>query len=81
MKIDWTRKLTSRKFWMALAGLIGGLVVAFGGSQATETQITALILSAGSVIAFVFGESLIDAADAGSPHQPEAEKPPETNEE
>ena len=81
MKIDWKRKLTSRKFWMALGGLIGGLVVAFGGSKATETQITALILSAGSVVAYLFGESWIDAADAGSPHLPEAEKPPETTEE
>ncbi len=33
MKIDWKRKLTSRKFWFALAGFIAGLIVIFGGSQ------------------------------------------------
>ena len=31
-KIDWKRKLTSRKFWMAIAGFVSMLVVAFGGS-------------------------------------------------
>ena len=31
MKIDWRRKLTSRKLWVATAGFIAGLIVAFGG--------------------------------------------------
>ena len=79
--IDWKRKLISRKFWMALAGLVSGLVIAFGGTEATSTQITALLMSAASVVAFVLGEGWVDAADAGSPHQPEAVKPPETTEE
>ena len=60
--IDWKRKLTSRKFWVAVAGLVAGLVAAFGGSEAQATQITGLIMSAASVVAFVVGEGLIDAA-------------------
>ncbi len=31
MEIDWKRKLTSRKFWVALAGFVAGLIVAYGG--------------------------------------------------
>ena len=62
--IDWKKKLTSRKFWMALAGLVSGLVMAFGGTEATATQITALIMSAASVVAFCIGEGLADAAGA-----------------
>lgn len=83
-KIDWASKLTSRKFWMALAGLVSGLVIAFGGSEATSTQITALLMSAASVVAFVLGEGWVDAADAKSPTVvlgEEKDKPPEGTEE
>lgn len=27
MKIDWVRKLTSRKFWMAFVGFVTGLIL------------------------------------------------------
>ena len=62
MKIDWKRKLTSRKFWLALTGLIAGLVVAFRGSAELAETITGIIMSAASVVAYIVGEGLIDAA-------------------
>ena len=62
MKIDWKRKLTSRKFWLALTGLIAGLVVAFRGSAELAETITGTIMSAASVVAYIVGEGLIDAA-------------------
>lgn len=62
--VDWVSKLTSRKFWMAVAGFIGGLIVAFGGSEASSTQVTALIMSGASVIAYILGEGMADAAGA-----------------
>lgn len=65
-EIDWKRKLTSRRFWAAVAGFITGLIVALGGSEATATQVSGLIMSGASVVAFIFGESKIDAARAGA---------------
>lgn len=62
MKIDWKRKLTSRKFWLAVTGLIAGLVVAFRGSAELAETITGIIMSAASVVAYIVGEGLIDAA-------------------
>lgn len=62
--IDWKRKLTSRKLWMAVAGLISGLIVAFNGSAETAETVTGCIMSAGSVIAYIVGEGLTDAAAA-----------------
>ena len=60
--IDWKRKLTSRKFWMALAAFISGLIIAFkGGAEVAET-VSGCIMSAASVIAYVLGEGLADAA-------------------
>lgn len=60
-KIDWKRKLTSRKFWMAVAGFIGPLLLAFGASEAVAAQVTALIMSGAAVVAYVIGEGLVDA--------------------
>ena len=65
-KINWKAKLTSRKFWAALASFVAMLVVAFGGSQETATQITALIMAGATVIAYIVGEGLVDAAAAGT---------------
>ena len=45
MKIDWKRKLTSRKLWMAIAEFVTMLIVAFGGSESEATQVAALIMA------------------------------------
>lgn len=63
--IDWKRKLTSRKFWAALAQFVTGLIIAFGGQQETAVQVTALIMSGAAVVAYIIGEGLIDAANVG----------------
>ena len=65
MKIDWKRKLTSRKFWLAVTGLIAGLVVAVRGSAELAETITGVIMSAASVVAYIVGEGLTDAASIG----------------
>lgn len=62
MKIDWIRKLTSRKLWLAVVGLVSGLIIAFGGSAETAETVTGCIMSAASVVAYVIGEGLTDAA-------------------
>ena len=61
MKINWKQKLTSRKFWSAVAGFIVPLLLAFGMSDSDVTQIAALIMSGGSLIAYILGEGLVDA--------------------
>lgn len=59
--MDWKRKLTSRKLWIALAGFIAGLVVLFGGSQADADKISGAILSGAAVVGYVLGEGLADS--------------------
>ena len=77
MGIDWKKKLTSRKFWVAVTEFIAMLVVVFGGNQETATQITALVMAGATVIAYVIGEGLIDAASSGTVWVPE-EVPPDS---
>lgn len=64
-KIDWKRKLTSRKFWTAIASFVSMLIVALGGAETVATQVTALIMAGASVIAYIIGEGLADAGNAG----------------
>ena len=64
-KIDWRRKLTSRKFWAAIASFTSMLIVALGGAETVATQVTAIIMAGASVIAYIIGEGLADAGNAG----------------
>ena len=62
MKIDWKRKLTSRKLWVALAGFTAGLIVAFGGSAETADTVSGCILSGAAVVGYIIGEGLADGS-------------------
>lgn len=55
------RKLTSRKFWVALAGFVSGLIVAFDGDAETAETISGLILQGASVLGYLLAEGLADA--------------------
>ena len=56
------KKLTSRKFWLAVVGFVTPLLVAFGYSEQTVTQASAIIMAGGTLIAYIVGEGLVDAA-------------------
>ena len=59
-KIDWKRKLTSRKFWLSVASFVTMLLVALGKSQETAAQVTSLIMAGATVIGYTIGEGLAD---------------------
>lgn len=60
-KIDWKRKLTSRKFWISAAGFIAGLIVALGGDDNTADTVSGCIMSGAVVAAYIIGEGLADS--------------------
>jgi len=62
MKIDWKRKLTSRKFWVAVVGLVTGVIIALKGDAKLAETISGCIMAAASVIAYIIGEGLTDQA-------------------
>ncbi len=70
-KIDWARKLTSRKFWAAVVGFVTPLMTMMQVSDSTAVQVTALIMAGGTLIAYIIGEGLTDAANTGSQVQEE----------
>ena len=80
--IDWKRKLTSRKFWAAICEFVTMLIIALGISQETAVQVSALIMAGATVIAYIIGEGLVDAAGVGVDviyEEPE-EMPPDAEE-
>ena len=61
-KINWKQKLTSRKLWAALVGIVAGLASVFGITENDYAQVAGLVTMAASVVAYIFGEAKVDAA-------------------
>lgn len=64
-KEDIIRKITSRKFWIALIGFISALLVAFNVDSGSIEQITSIIMSFASLIAYIVAEGIIDSNNVG----------------
>lgn len=62
MKIDWKRKLTSRKMWAAVAAFVTSILVLFKVDDLTTQQVAVVVMAAGSMIAYIVGEGLVDVA-------------------
>lgn len=67
---DIVRKLTSRKFLMALVGMVSGLALAFGveGNEIIEivSAVGGILTAMGSAIAYINAEAKVDAASAAA---------------
>ena len=54
------KKLTSRKFWVAVMGFITAILVAFSVPQGSIEQISAIISSFGVLVVYILGEAYAD---------------------
>lgn len=61
-KQDWIRKLSSRKLWVAVAGFVSGLILAFGGGEDVATTVSGCILQGAAVLGYLLAEGQADAA-------------------
>lgn len=62
MNINWKQKLSSRKLWAALVGVVVGVAMAFGLNESEWTEVAGIITSLVSVVAYIFGEAKVDSA-------------------
>lgn len=65
MKIDWKKKLTSRKLWAAIVSFVTLLMLGLGYAESAATQVASIIMAGASVVAYIIGEGLVDASAAG----------------
>lgn len=60
MKIEWKRKLSSRKLWMAFGLFVSG-VLSFWINPEVVAKIVGCIMQGASVIGYIVAEGLVDA--------------------
>ena len=60
-KINWKRKLSSRKFWMAVIGFITSILITFKFADADVEKVKGMIMSGASLIAYILSEGFVDA--------------------
>lgn len=59
-KDDFIRKLTSRKFWLALASFVTMLMIYFGEDKTKAEEVAAIIMAGATVIGYLLAEGLAD---------------------
>lgn len=55
------RKLSSRKLWAAVAGVVAGLAMVFGLDETVISTVAGAVVSVMSVITYIITEGKIDA--------------------
>ena len=63
MKPDLKRKLTSRKFWVALIGFVTALVTAFKIETVSSEQVQLVLGALATLVAYIVGEGFTDSAN------------------
>ena len=62
---DMIRKLTSRKFWLAVAAFVTELIIAYKGDAELAETLSGMIMAGATVIAYIVGEGLVDSERSG----------------
>ena len=78
MKIDWAKKLSSRKFWAMVAAFAQSTITAFGGTESTAVRVASIIVGGGAIIAYILTEGKVDAASAANASKPTYDAPTAT---
>ena len=60
-QIDWKRKLSSRKLWAAIAGIVTGLAMVFKLDESTISSVACAVVSVSSVVTYIITEGKVDA--------------------
>ena len=71
MKIDWKRKLSSRKFWCCVIGVVISVMVMFNAPEEEQTKVTGLITACSTLIIYILAESNVDARHSSNPSHPD----------
>ena len=62
----FVRKITSRKFLAALAGVATGLAMVFGVDEAAISTVAGAVTTVASVVSYIMSEGMVDAAAVGA---------------
>ena len=63
---NFLKKITSRKFLAALAGVATGLAMVFGVDETTISTVAGAVTTVASVVSYILSEGMVDAAAVGA---------------
>jgi len=58
---DFIRKISSRKLWVALAGIATGIAMILGVTESEISTVSGVVLALASVVTYIVAEGKIDA--------------------
>ena len=61
MNIDWRKKLSSRKFWIALCAFVCALCALFGIDEMTVEKLATTLSSLGVLAVYILTEGYLDS--------------------
>lgn len=58
-------KLTSRKFWVAIATIVSGILMMFGFADTSIETIAGAVVALGGAVGYMIAEGIVDAKRIG----------------
>ena len=55
--MNWKKKLSSRKFWAAISGVVISVMVAFNADAGSQEKVTGVITATGTLAIYMLAES------------------------
>lgn len=60
--MNWKKKLSSRKFWAAISGVVISIMVAFNADAGSQEKVTGVIAATGTLAIYMLAEGGADKA-------------------
>ena len=72
--MNWKKKLSSRKFWAAITGVVISVMVAFNADAGQQEKVTGIITATGTLAIYMLAEGGADKAAAKKDDESEGKK-------
>lgn len=59
-RMNWKRKLSSRKMWAAVIGVVLSVMTMYGSSEDDKAKVTGLITACSTLVIYILAESSVD---------------------
>ena len=60
--MNWKKKLSSRKFWAAISGVVISVMVAFNADAGSQEKVAGVITATGTLAIYMLAEGSADKA-------------------
>lgn len=72
--MNWKKKISSRKFWAAISGVVISVMVAFNADAGSQEKVTGVIAATGTLAIYMLAEGGADKAAVNKNEDSEGKK-------